>query len=95
MVRYPISVPSHPYGGRNPAKRRKAGEFNEVASLCEKYINKEVEESEREFVNFTYVEIGRALKLDRELVCDVLMPVDGGNTGMTVSKRGKLPGDPL
>lgn len=43
MVTYPVSVPHSAYRGRNPAKLRRAREFDSVAETIEAHLSAELE----------------------------------------------------
>lgn len=87
MPLFPIRVPLSTYGGRDPAKLRKAGEFNLLAAKLEAYVNETFAKSDQDVLQFTYAEIARDLHLDVEEVRDVLSGVDAGHNGLTVFKR--------
>lgn len=88
MVTYPISVRRDGYRGNDARKRRKAADFNEIASAIESHVNGLLYEQQEPVCSYSYHEVARALGYDVETVRDVGFSIDGGHNGFTAYKRG-------
>ncbi|MFH1342846.1 MAG: hypothetical protein ABIL01_16835 [Pseudomonadota bacterium] len=87
MTPYPINVPRDLYSGRDPARKRKAQRFNDLADRLEKYINAEMKRAPAGSRMFSYGMIALDLKLSEAEVENVLYGVDAGGNALTVWKR--------
>jgi len=88
MVTYPISVRRDGYRSSDARKRRKAADFNEIASAIESHVNGLLYEQQEPVCSYSYHEVARALGYDVEIVRDVGFSIDGGHNGFTACKRG-------
>ena len=86
MPVYPINVLRHPYGGNDPRLRRKAQRYNEIAQLCEDYLNLKISENADEIQQYTYGFIAHDLNLTTEEVHEVMFAVAAGHNGITVHR---------
>jgi len=91
MVNYPVYVPRKHYKGRNPREREKARRYNEVAKLCEDYLNKKILENPEEIQQYTYGFMAPDLGLTTDEVLKVMFAVDAGHNGVTVRKSLNKP----
>jgi hypothetical protein len=82
MVRYPITVARSDYRGRNPAKLRKAAEYNQDAAMLEDHINEQIKNGKTGV--FHYATIASEVGLSVERVSKILFSVDCGHNGFTV-----------
>ena len=86
MKTYPVRVPWDPYAGQNPRRIRAAQRHNQIATLCEDYLNQKISERPGEFQGYPYSEIATKLHLTTEEVYKVMIHVDCGHNGITVRK---------
>ena len=84
---YPIRVPWTGYGGSNSTKRRKIRRCNEIAQMCEEYINRKVQEGSEQVQLFLYAAMAHDLRLTTEEVADVMIGVEGGHNGIMVRRE--------
>ena len=84
MVSYPVRIAVNVYRG---SVRSKALEFQARLALSqriEQYLNNEMELREKHV--FTYAQIATALSTSAAKVSELLSALDGGGTGITISK---------
>ena len=87
MPTHPIRVPRSTYSGTDASKLRKRQTFNELAARLEQYINAAFEERGEESYIFTYAAIASELGLTTKQVREVLIAIDGGYNGLSVTKQ--------
>jgi hypothetical protein len=86
MKTFPIHVPWHQYGGQNPHRIRAAQRHNQIAKLCEDYLNRKISECPDERQEYAYGSMAADLNLTTEEVYKVMIRVDCGHNGITVHK---------
>lgn len=86
MKTYPIHVPWHPYAGQNPRRIRATQRHNQIATLCEEYLNRKISECPDERQEYAYGSMAAALNLTTEDVYKAMFPVDCGHNGITIRK---------
>jgi hypothetical protein len=91
MSSYPVRVQRDHYSGRNPRRRERQQRYNEVAALCERYLNGRIVARADNRQTYLYPNIAHDLGLDVEEVRRVLFGVDGGHNGLTVVKNAARP----
>ena len=89
MKIYPIRVPRHPYGGNDPAKRRKKDEYNRDAAKLEAYLNEQISSDPQPIQQYDYGSIASEVDMPMERVADILFGVDAGHNGLTVAKSAE------
>lgn len=82
----PFSKVIEQYRGRNPRLVRKAQRFNEVAHMCESYLNRRISECLDEIQQYVYGFMASDLGLTTDEVYKVMFPVDCGHNGITIRK---------
>ncbi len=87
MVIYPISVPLNPYRGNDELKKRKTHRHNQIARMCEEYLNSKIQQDNSEIQQYLYYSIASDLQLTVDEVRDVLFKVDCGYNGLTVKRQ--------
>lgn len=91
MTSYPIHVQRDHYRGRDPRRRERQRRHNEVAQICERYLNEKIATSPANVQTYLYYQVARDLRLPLEEVREVLFSVDGGHNGLTVRKDPGVP----
>jgi hypothetical protein len=86
MKQYPLEFMPKQYNGLDPEKRRKIGYFNECVARVASYLNSQMLSSNAKVREFGAFEIGRTLKIDTEVVSDVLCYLGAGTNGIIVEK---------
>jgi len=82
VVNCPIQVHAKPYRGTNQKRINEFHQEVEAAKQIRDHIDLEMEN--RESHVFTYAQIAVDTGLSRDIVCRLLLPIDGGQTGITV-----------
>lgn len=72
--------------GSNLRKQEKARRYNEIARVCEEYINRKMQEGSDTKL-FLYAELAYELGFNTDEVMEVMSGVDGGNNGIMVRKE--------
>lgn len=88
MVRYPIRIPRSRYSGHDEKKRQAAVDFDRDARTIEAHMNAAIKKGLRGIV--TYSEIAHSVGLSEERVMNLMFPVDGGHTGITIPDDIKI-----
>ena len=78
----PIRVNPRPYRGRDRKRIERHQAAVEAAPLVEDYLNKKRVPGRLQ--SLAYADIASDLHLTEEVVCDLLLPVGGGHTGITI-----------
>ena len=86
MTVYPVNVPRKHYRGTKSRLRQKARRYNEIAQICEDYLNRRIAERPEEVQQYTYAFMASDLNLTTAQVREVMFGVDAGHNGITVRK---------
>ncbi len=82
MVKYPVRIYPQTYKGHDPKKLRQFRDNVAIAKGIENYINEAMKETDQ--LVFTYDEIADELNITKKRVAELLLPLGGGNTDITV-----------
>jgi hypothetical protein len=85
MVAHPIDLPRDSYAGRDSRRREKARRRNQVADLCEAYINADFPKHRTNSRIYSYRLIAIELMLPADAVQDALFDL-GGGSGITINR---------
>ncbi|WP_286792976.1 hypothetical protein [Thalassospira sp. UBA4513] len=87
MVAYPMHVKRDYYRGAQPARKRKAQEYNRLAEILENYVNEEAQKVTNLPHVFLYADIARETNIPVKKVRDILFCLAAGHNGFTLSHR--------
>lgn len=87
MTVFPLVLPRNRFLGSDPRKIQQADIFNRDVSTLENYVNKLVEEGR--FGRYLYSSIARETGIDRDRVAEILVRVNGGSNGFTITAPAK------
>jgi hypothetical protein len=90
MPVYPIHVPRSRYRGSNPRLLCKAQRHNEIARMCEEYLNAKVAEQPEDGRVYIYGFMASDMGLTTEEVYGVMYAVDCGSNGITIWKSANV-----
>lgn len=82
MVKYPVKVYPQSYKGHDKKKLSRFHNKVAIAKGIENYINEAMTDVDQ--LVFTYEEIAEELNVSLKTVIELLLPLGGGNTGITV-----------
>jgi hypothetical protein len=89
MKTSPITIKRQQFGGRDPGRRRKCDGYNEAVHLVEAHIARRMAElAEGDMEEFLHVEVANAVRLEPQLVQDIMFSIDCGHNGTRII-RGK------
>jgi hypothetical protein len=85
-VTYPVRVPRSPKRGQSARAKAERARYNDDAEAIEQYINDDVKTRGPGEHMIAYDTIRNAIGVPYSRLCDLLGPLGGGNTAITVRR---------